>query len=374
MVTANLVPSDLENAAVVAHNPTPGGGTFNWPFGANPDPVDCSAGPCVSNMRGTRATTADGRGRVQPYATAPLPHLARWQGGSAAQLRDDQGRLLARVTRDGSGGRLPWLFAAVAVVSVEDETEIGTGVVLDSGGPRADGDFVDDASVSSMSVDNNPRQMDVGDINGDGNLDFAIAQVATSTVDVWWGNGDTTFSAGPSLLVSSQPTLPRIADLDFDGLLDVLVFDSVNHIITTYFNIGGGQLELGGMHAVPGTGIAIDLADLDGDQTTDILVSGSAAMILLNNGDRTFAPPHPPRDPRGRRRRRRRARHRRGRQRKCLRLPRQRRRNLRERHGLPGHPGVHVRPALRRRQRRRRRRLHHRRRCEQPDLGRPRRR
>src|SRR5207244_992095 len=70
-------------------------------------------------------------------------------------------------------------------------------VLLDNG----DGTF---QAALTFSVGDQLRFVAVGDFNGDGKLDVAVASYATNTVDVLPGNGDGTFGNLPT---AARPVL-----------------------------------------------------------------------------------------------------------------------------------------------------------------------
>ncbi|MBI2264681.1 MAG: VCBS repeat-containing protein [Armatimonadetes bacterium] len=69
--------------------------------------------------------------------------------------------------------------------------------------------------------------MAIGDLNGDGKLDLAVANGGNrSTVSVLLGNGDGTFQAVVSWSVGAFPRQTAIGDFNGDGRLDLAVANS----------------------------------------------------------------------------------------------------------------------------------------------------
>jgi hypothetical protein len=116
----------------------------------------------------------------------------------------------------------------------------------------------------------------LGDFNGDGNLDVATANCFAETVSVFLNLGDGTFGAAVdySTGTGSRPQSLAVGDLNGDGSLDLAVANS--------------KVD----YAAGDSPVSVAVADVNGDGNPDIVfadIDGSAAGVLLNNGDGTFA-------------------------------------------------------------------------------------
>lgn len=139
--------------------------------------------------------------------------------------------------------------------------------------------------------------LDVGDFDGDGHLDLAVARRAFSGIPtqvlVYRGDGSGTFATP---VVWSVPALlyPRgvvAADLDGDGRDDLAVADEFGDAVGVVLGSAGLALAFRGpFPACDGT-LDVDAGDLNGDGRIDLVTACSAGRnaVLLGNGAGAFA-------------------------------------------------------------------------------------
>src|SRR5437867_12391463 len=68
-----------------------------------------------------------------------------------------------------------------------------------------------------FAVGTNPQSIAVGDLNGDGRPDLAVANAGSNDVSVLLGNGDGSFQAAQSFAVGNGPTSVAVGDFNGDG-------------------------------------------------------------------------------------------------------------------------------------------------------------
>ena len=78
------------------------------------------------------------------------------------------------------------------------------------------------APPASYTVGTNPYDGALGDFNGDGKPDLAVANNSTHNISVLLGNGDGTFGAKTDYDVGQQAYGVVITDLNSDGKLDIV--------------------------------------------------------------------------------------------------------------------------------------------------------
>jgi hypothetical protein len=149
-----------------------------------------------------------------------------------------------------------------------------------------------------------------GDFNHDGKMDLAVTNAVALTVDLYFGNGDGTFTyqeSYPSLF--GQQTI-QSTDIDGDGNPDLFVGTLTDGAIVTDQGAQGlflsllnnGTGKMAGAHAYLPSQPAIefpviyDAADFNGDHKPDLVSIGADASnssvflsVLKGNGDGTFA-------------------------------------------------------------------------------------
>ena len=130
----------------------------------------------------------------------------------------------------------------------------------------------------------------VGDVNGDGHLDILTANTTGTSSPapdkVWLGDGTGFFSAAPS--VGNQFTFGMdLGDIDGDGDLDAVYTGNPAAGFNDYvaLNDGAGVFTLTGQDHGVSIGVDVALADMDGDLDLDAVYSTNpgANLVFYNN-------------------------------------------------------------------------------------------
>ncbi len=139
------------------------------------------------------------------------------------------------------------------------------------------------------------RSVAVGDFNGDGKLDLAVANYGSNSVSIFLGNGDGTFTAtAQSPATGVAPISVAVGDFNGDGKLDLAVANEGSGSVTILLGNGDGTFTPTAESPATGTyPWSVAVGDFNGDGKLDLAVAneGSASVtILLGNGDGEFTP------------------------------------------------------------------------------------
>jgi hypothetical protein len=156
----------------------------------------------------------------------------------------------------------------------------------------------------NYAVGRKPQSVAVGDFNGDGKADLAVADTGSSpdyngNVSVLLGNGDGTFQAQKNYAVGDFPHSVAVGDFNGDGKADLAVANY--HNVSILLGNGDGTFQTQKNYAVGRTPSSIAVGDFNGDGKADLAVAdtgpyphvGGNVSVLPGNGDGTFTARNP---------------------------------------------------------------------------------
>ena len=145
---------------------------------------------------------------------------------------------------------------ATGVVRVTDAHQAGTYAVtvtgFDNGGVATTKMFtltvttvvpcnpIDFKAPADFGAGTNPRSMAIGDFNGDGKQDLAIANQDSNNVSILLGDGAGGFAAATNFPVPNGPFQVAVGDFNGDGNQDLVTANALSNTISILLGDGAG--------------------------------------------------------------------------------------------------------------------------------------
>jgi hypothetical protein len=161
---------------------------------------------------------------------------------------------------------------------------------------NGDGTFSANSSPTTYNAGTNPFSVATGDVNGDGIPDIVVLNrccaqgpPTPSAVVVLLGNGDGTFQSPITTATDDSLDLSslEIADFNLDGKADVAFFDGNG--ISLLLGNGDGTFQTPLQYFLGPTVYALAMADFDGNGAPDLAANGGTlgVSLLLNSAGST---------------------------------------------------------------------------------------
>jgi len=158
---------------------------------------------------------------------------------------------------------------------------------------NGDGTF---KAAVTYEVGTDPFSVAVGDFNGDGYPDLAVANFGSNTVSVLVGNGDGTFKAQATFGVGAEPVSVAVGKFNLEnGYPDLVVanYGDATGDVSVLLGNGDGTFKAAVTYDTGDEPYSVAVGDFNGDGNPDLAVANFGAhnvSVLLGNGDGTFQP------------------------------------------------------------------------------------
>ena len=160
------------------------------------------------------------------------------------------------------------------------------------------------AAARTFEAGDNPASVAVGDFNGDGKQDLAVANEYSANVSVLLGEGNGSFQTAVNYSVSEKyPRFVAVSDVNGDGKLDLIVVNnggvSGQGNVSVLCGKGDGTFQMAVNYAAGAGPSSVAIGDFDGDGKPDLAVANyggyyqgyftnSSVSVLLGKGDGSF--------------------------------------------------------------------------------------
>ena len=188
------------------------------------------------------------------FPTQTVPAVGQFTGGIAVGDFNGDGIPDLAVTNEGNNN--------VSIL-------IGTGA--------AGAGVFNPANHATVGVGSEPFGVAVGDFNGDGKLDLAVANFGSNSVSILLGNGNGTFTpASPATVgVGSGPKAIAAGDFNGDGKTDLAVSNGNDGTVSILQGNGQGGFTVSDTITVGTNPMDVVTGDFNGDGNLDLAVANS---------------------------------------------------------------------------------------------------
>jgi hypothetical protein len=167
--------------------------------------------------------------------------------------------------------------------SENGDANVSVGLLLGNRGSNGTFTFVAGAEYS-MGELADPGSIAVGDFNGDGIPDVAVANVTQNTVSVLLGKGKGVLGSPTAYATDYEPQQVVVGDFNGDGIPDLALSNADGHVCVLH---GKGDGTFNSLKPYSGGAVltALAVADFNGDGATDIAVGdvqNNNVNVLLN--------------------------------------------------------------------------------------------
>jgi hypothetical protein len=285
---AGILMSDISTAGtgqVTVFNPTPGGGTSNS-VSVTIAPPAPSLGTTITATNAGTTTIVNGS-NAGKHVPKIVPRFLGWklaQQLGPAYVQHFLGKTLTgkAIPAAASRGGVAGLRANTGKLSQDLSSNLLPGF----------------ASNVNLPTDFLPTAVATGDFNGDGKMDWAVANGGSNTIWIYLGNRDGTARVPTIIPLNGQsPVALAVADLRGIGKLDLIVAEADSQQVSVFLGSGDGTFGPEAPYLVPGAPLCLLVDHFRKSGPLDIVAAlantqGNGELVLLpGDGTGKFGPP-----------------------------------------------------------------------------------
>jgi hypothetical protein len=149
-------------------------------------------------------------------------------------------------------------------------------------------------TASPIKVGSAPRTPVCADFNGDGKIDIVVPNSEGGNLTVLIGDGNGGFSLSPASPVrtNGKPVAMAMADFDGNGKPDLAIANNAGSSVSIFLGSGDGTFSREGTPITVGqTPFHVETTDFNGDKIPDLAVAnygGNSVSVLLGKGGGAF--------------------------------------------------------------------------------------
>jgi hypothetical protein len=143
----------------------------------------------------------------------------------------------------------------------------------------------------TYATGNGPSGVAIGDFNGDGTQDLAVANNTSNTLGVLFNTGTGNFQTQATYATGNSPDNPTASDFNGDGKQDVAVTNGGSNTVGIFLNAGAGTFQAQATYAAGSFPKSVTVGDFDGDGKRDLAITNynsNTVGIYLGTGTGTF--------------------------------------------------------------------------------------
>ncbi|MFM6758214.1 MAG: FG-GAP-like repeat-containing protein, partial [Microcystis panniformis] len=143
---------------------------------------------------------------------------------------------------------------------------------------------------TNFTVGNRPSSVTVGDFNGDGKSDLAVANSYSNNVSVLLGTGTGSFGPATNFTVGSFPRSVTVGDFNGDGKSDLATANRYGNV-SVLLGTGTGSFGTATNFTVGSDPRSVTVGDFNGDGKSDLATANAGSnnvSVLLGTGTGSF--------------------------------------------------------------------------------------